>query len=277
MDGALSRRNSIRQSGNDVVRPRTPGRLPHARRAVRKFHASFHRLARSSDGFARRHWRTGFARPGKRRLLPDRTRNADRPLQQKRDPHRRVRRTASRKRLQHPRRHRGIRAHSPAPNPHDIPRLHSRRPPARSRTGSGPHQPTLGRHHSIRRNDRRNLPQFGLHSRALRPRAPNSVRIQEGTTVAFALTVTIPFHFHLIRRIEPLPLRCQNPAPSDILFADEFRKNNPPPRTSRLSLRLNLSSGLIRTVTNHPSSFFAVESGGAIPANRRRRPQNLPP
>ena len=82
-----------------IFRARPAARLPDAGGAVRKPHAAVHHSAVGAAGDPRRAARAVGPRADRRRVLPDRARDADRPVGEERDPDRRVRRAAPRARL----------------------------------------------------------------------------------------------------------------------------------------------------------------------------------
>jgi multidrug efflux pump subunit AcrB len=81
------------------LRPRAAARVPHAGGAVREPRAAVHRAARRAARGAGRARRAVDARAVERRLLPGRSRHADRAGGEERDPDRRVRRAAARRGL----------------------------------------------------------------------------------------------------------------------------------------------------------------------------------
>ena len=95
VDRPDARRNRIQRQGAHHLRPRHPGRLSHALGAIRELRAALHHSAGRAHGGAGRAGAGLAARPLQRRLLPDRTGDAHRPLGQKLDSDCRVRRAVA--------------------------------------------------------------------------------------------------------------------------------------------------------------------------------------
>ena len=108
------------------------------------------------------------ARPRERRVLPDRARDAGGPRQQERDPDRRVREAAPRRRRLGRRRRDPRRPRAPAPDPDDLARVHPRRAAARGRDRRRRRGAPLARDGRLRRHDRGDLPVARHRARLLR-------------------------------------------------------------------------------------------------------------
>ncbi len=113
------------------------------------------------------------ARPGERRLLPDRPRHADRAFREERDPDRRVRHARAAERQVHRRIGRRGREDAPAPDRHDVAGLHRGRDPARDRVRRRLRVASLDRHGRDRRHGGRHDARTVLRAALLRADQPD--------------------------------------------------------------------------------------------------------
>ncbi len=96
--GTVAGRDQVGQAVGAALRPRAVAGVPHAVGAVRKLCVALHHSAERAHGDAGRADRAVAARPVERRLLPDRTGDADRSGLEERHSDRRVRRAVARTR-----------------------------------------------------------------------------------------------------------------------------------------------------------------------------------
>jgi multidrug efflux pump subunit AcrB len=163
------------QSG---IRLRPRDGLPDPCRPVRALVAAAGRADRGAVRGVRSDPRDLPARPPERRLLPDRSRDADRPCSQERHPDRGVRRPAPSRRPQRLQRSHGRGAAALSPHHHDLPRVHSRRVAACDQHRRGIGEPALDRHRRDRRHAGGDLPGDPVRA-ALLPAGDTGTRAAE--------------------------------------------------------------------------------------------------